>query len=132
MTSMLTRSPVTENIPDRGGKDQKFGPCQLIVGEDDVLDELIICNKPGHDEVLVRNPFGLFIVTLCIECKKDHFDFYQDRKRERAKAYEERLAKRTKVSPNPQSQILGSDASNVVNSITFLDFSGLPATGRPV
>lgn len=60
--------------------EEPFGPCMRIF-EDQAEDE--VCNAPGVIEVLVRNPFALFAVTLCIDCKREHHSFYNSNRRPR-------------------------------------------------
>lgn len=51
-----------------------LGNCTRVV--DETTEE--ICNRPGFDEVLIRNKFGLFAVPLCEECKILHYQFYAE------------------------------------------------------
>lgn len=53
-----------------------LGRCTRVIDE---IDE-VICNRPGFDEVLVRNKFALFVATLCEECKLEHEAFYTELK----------------------------------------------------
>lgn len=61
-----------------GGADH-VGTCAFMVNERQ--DE--VCNKPGVEEVLVRNPFGLYAVWLCRHHKDMHEDFYIEYNRKR-------------------------------------------------
>lgn len=49
--------------------------CALVIDE----NEEIICGESGVVEVLVRNRFGLFVVTLCTAHKQEHRNFYRQR-----------------------------------------------------
>jgi len=68
-----------------------LGNCTFVLGE--VADGFEICNDAGHDEVLVRNRFGLFSVVLCKHHKAKHFAFYEklrSRSRVRGRASQSR------------------------------------------
>jgi hypothetical protein len=57
-------------------KEQPIANCARIV--DEVAE--VLCDKPGHREVLVRNRFGLFAIALCVGCFADHRKFYAEQR----------------------------------------------------
>lgn len=40
-----------------------------------------VCEQPAVEEILVRNPFGLFAVPICTSCSRKHRQFYRDNPR---------------------------------------------------
>jgi hypothetical protein len=40
------------------------------------LQRELICGQPATTEKLVRNSFGVFAVSLCASCARDHLRFY--------------------------------------------------------
>lgn len=51
--------------------------CGVVIDE----DKVVTCDKEAHSDVLVRTPFGLFLVPICQECKVRHTKFYANRRR---------------------------------------------------
>lgn len=49
-------------------------PCQVMT---DRAGELI-CNKPGYEEVIIRNKFGFFVASICYGHKIEFDKFFED------------------------------------------------------
>jgi hypothetical protein len=56
------------------------GECMKVV-DNTRKDNEIVCGAPAVVEVLVRNDFALFVVTLCETHRVEHKDFYRNRNR---------------------------------------------------
>jgi hypothetical protein len=69
-------SPTTHNPQAKLDEQEEFGLCGLVVDDKEKGNELV-CGLPGVDEILVRNPFGLFVVVLCRTHKDQHRNFYR-------------------------------------------------------
>jgi hypothetical protein len=68
------------------------GPCAIIVDEANET----LCSKPGYEEILVRNVFGLYAVWLCKEHKESHKTFYRSNS--------SRLRRRSRIAQASQSR----------------------------
>lgn len=61
---------------------EDFGLCNVVV-DATVKKAELVCGRPGVDEILVRNAFGLFVVVLCRPHKEEHSVFYREQARRR-------------------------------------------------
>lgn len=68
-------APVVHDPQSTLKEQEDFGLCDVVIDARKKKQE-IICGRPGVDEILVRNPFGLFAVVLCRDHKAEHSKFY--------------------------------------------------------
>lgn len=54
-------------------------PCLIVIDEDNET----LCGKEYYEEVLVRNQFALFAVSICEDHSRQHWAFYKKRNQRR-------------------------------------------------
>lgn len=56
--------------------DEDLGFCTVIIDESTEA----ACCEPAHTEILIRNPFGLFVVGICVQHKLAHNKYYEQKR----------------------------------------------------
>lgn len=53
----------------------ELGMCNVVVDASTTGKE-VVCGDWAVDEILVRNKFGLFVIPICRDHKREHQSFY--------------------------------------------------------